>query len=45
MSDFLDEVFIEKYPIKVQERYIVYTKDLKFLDGITYIPAYMAGLL
>ena len=39
------DYFIEKYPIKVQERYIVYTKDLKFLDGITYIPAYMAGLL
>ena len=39
------DYFIEKYPIKVQERYIIYTKDLKFADGITYIPAYMTGLL
>ena len=36
------DYFIEKYPIKVQDRYIIYTKDLKFSDGITYIPAYMA---
>ena len=39
------DYFIEKYPIKVQERYIIYTKDVKFSDGITYIPAYMTGLL
>ena len=39
------DYFIEKYPIKVQDRYIIYTKDLKFSDGITYIPAYMACLL
>ena len=39
------DYFIEKYPIKVQNRYIIYTKDLKFSDGITYIPAYMACLL
>ena len=39
------DYFIEKYPIKVQERYIIYTKDLKFTDGITYIQAYMTGLL
>ena len=39
------DYFIEKYPIKVQERYIIYTKNLKFTDGITYIPAYMTGLL
>lgn len=39
------DYFIEKYPIKVQDRYIIYTKDLKFADGITYIPAYMTGLL
>ena len=39
------DYFIDKYPIKVQERYIIYTKDLKFTDGITYIPAYMTGLL
>jgi predicted AAA+ superfamily ATPase len=39
------DYFIDKYPIKVQERYIIYIKDLKFTDGITYIPAYMTGLL
>ncbi len=39
------DYFIKKYPIKVQDRYIIYTKDLKFEDGITYIPVYMAGLL
>lgn len=39
------DYFIEKYPIKVQDRYIIYTKDLKYSDGITYIPAYMTGLL
>ncbi|MBO4750864.1 MAG: ATP-binding protein [Lachnospiraceae bacterium] len=39
------DYFIKKYPIKVQDRYVVYTKDLIFDDGITYVPAYMAGLL
>ena len=39
------DYFIKKYPIKVQDRYIIYTKDIKFADGITYIPCYMAGLL
>lgn len=35
------DYFIKKYPIKIEDRYIIYTKDLKFADGITYIPAYM----
>ena len=39
------DYFIKKYPIKVQDRYIIYIKDLKFEDGITYIPVYMTGLL
>ena len=39
------DYFIKKYPIKIEDRYIIYTKDLKFEDGITYIPVYMAGLL
>jgi len=39
------DYFIEKYPIKVQDRYIIYTRDLKHSDGITYIPVYMTGLL
>ena len=37
--------FTGKYPIKVQDRYIIYTKDIKYADGITFIPAYMTGLL
>lgn len=39
------DYFIKKYPIKVKDRYIIYTKDLKTDEGITYLPAYMAGLL
>jgi hypothetical protein len=39
------DYFVQKYPIKVQERFIVYTKDLKFSEGITYIPVYMTMLL
>lgn len=39
------DYFIKKYPIKVQDRYIIYTKDLKHSDGITYIPIYMTGML
>ncbi|MBQ6018280.1 MAG: ATP-binding protein [Clostridiales bacterium] len=35
------DYFIKKYPIKVEDRYIIYTKDLKLEDCITYIPAYM----
>lgn len=35
------DCLIEKYQLKVQDRYIIYTKDLKFEDGITYIPLYM----
>jgi predicted AAA+ superfamily ATPase len=33
----------QKYPIKIQDKYIIYTKDLKFEDGICYIPIYMTG--
>ena len=39
------DYFIRKYPIKVQDRYIIYTKDLKVEDGIIYIPAYMTGCI
>ncbi len=39
------DYFIKKYPIKVQDRYIIYTKDLKRSEGITYIPVYMTGML
>lgn len=33
--------FKEKYSIKMEDRYIIYGKNLKFEDGITYIPFYM----
>lgn len=35
------DYFIKKYPIKVEDRFIIYTKDLKYEDGIMYIPVYM----
>lgn len=39
------DYFKEKYPIKMNDRYIIYTKDLKIKDGITFIPAYMTPCL
>lgn len=27
----------------ILHKYILYSKDLKFEDGITYLPFYMAG--
>ena len=35
----------KKYPIKMQDKYIIYTKDLKFEDGILYMPLYMTMCL
>lgn len=35
----------EKYPIKVQDKYIIYTKDLQFSEGIYCIPIYMTMLI
>jgi hypothetical protein len=35
----------KKYPIKMQEKYVIYTKDLKFEDGICYLPVYMTPCL
>ncbi len=35
------DYLIKKYQLKVEDRYIIYTKDLKYEDGITYIPVYM----
>ena len=35
------DYLVEKYQLKMEERYIIYTKDLKFENGITYIPLYM----
>ena len=39
------DYFVQKYPTKIQDRYIIYTKDLKCSEGITYIPAYMTAFL
>lgn len=35
------DLFIRKYQLKMQDRYIIYSKDLKYENGITYIPFYM----
>lgn len=39
------DYLIKKYQLKSEDRYIIYTKDLKYQDGITYIPLYMTMLL
>lgn len=39
------DYLIKKYPIKIEDRFIIYTKDLKYEDGITYIPIYMTMLI
>lgn len=36
-----DDYLIKKYQLKMEDRYVIYTKDLKCEDGITYIPVYM----
>ena len=35
------DYFGQKYQLKMQDKYIIYTKDLKYEDGIMYIPIYM----
>lgn len=39
------DYFKEKYRIKMNDRVIVYTKDLAFEDGVLYIPVYMTIFL
>ena len=39
------DYLIKKYQLKLEDRYIIYTNDLKYQDGITYIPLYMTMLL
>lgn len=39
------DYLVEKYQLKMEDRYIIYTKDLKFENGITYIPVYMTMLI
>lgn len=35
----------EKYQLKMQDSYIIYTKDLHYEDGILYLPVYMTMLI
>ena len=39
------DYFIKKYQLKVNERYIIYTKDLSHEDNVTFIPIYMTMCL
>lgn len=39
------DYLIKKYQLKMESRYIIYTKDLNYEDGITYIPVYMTMFL
>lgn len=39
------DYLLRKYQLKAGERYIIYTKDLKYEDGIMYIPVYMTMLI
>lgn len=39
------DYFKEKYQLKMNERYIIYTKDLQFKDEIMFIPVYMTMCL
>lgn len=39
------DYLLKKYQLKMEDRYIIYTKDLKFEDGITYIPLYMTSFI
>ena len=45
MSHKSFDYLIQKYQLKMEDRYIIYTKDLKFEDGIMYIPIYMTMFL
>lgn len=39
------DYLLTKYQLKMEDRYIIYTKDLKYEDGITYIPVYMTPFI
>ncbi len=39
------DYLIKKYQLKMEDRYIIYTKDLKYEEGITYIPIYMSAFI
>ena len=37
--------FTEKYSDRIQDRYLIYTKDLRQADGVTMLPVYMTMFL
>lgn len=39
------DYFLEKYPVKINERLILYTKDLRKEENTTYLPLYMTMCL
>lgn len=39
------DVFAKKYPIKLEDKYIIYAKDVQYEDGIMYLPIYMSTCL
>lgn len=39
------DYLVKKYQIKMEDRYIIYTKDLRFEDGVMYIPIYMTAFI
>ncbi len=39
------DCFVQKYQLKMEERFVVYGKDFKQEDGVTYLPAYMVMCL
>ena len=39
------DYLLKKYQLKMQDRYIIYTKDFKYQDEIMYIPIYMTMLI
>ena len=45
MSHKSFDYLTKKYQLKMQDRYIIYTKDLKYKDEIMYIPIYMTMLI
>ena len=45
MSHKSFDYLLQKYQLKCENRFIIYTKDLKYQDGIMYIPIYMTMLL
>jgi predicted AAA+ superfamily ATPase len=39
------DYLVKKYQMKMEERYILYTRDLQMKDGIGFIPLYMTMCL